>query len=289
MRKQSNGIGWLVKFLNINFDHPNRSDQKAIDGLLANTNANLSEARRVQRQWERDLAFFVGGVKITESIEIGILILDGMIKRQEERIQGIPEETKRVFEGGHEIKKTPEEWSKELEKTLRNELDALRGKKQATSKLLSLNESEAAKRSDEIKKVLEGAKFVTREQALRELCNKLSVWGSTTKWHWRPRIAAEAAKGYIKPGQAFLQLNGQKFVVDRYPVSERLTDIVHHIVAQGLENGQLARLRRCGECRRFFFAQHRSKGYCSPEHQRRHDKKEARLRAKRWRTKMAER
>lgn len=297
LHEKTNGIGWLVNFLNLDLDHPNRRQQKSINELLSNTKSDLSEASKVQRQWKRSLLFFVGGAKVTEVIDTGITVLDGMIKTQEEALSRIPEETKEVFEGADDIREspepgskpiTPEEWSKRDEQTLRDELDALKDEKRKLSEFSFLSESEAQARFGEIRKVLKGARFLTREEALKALCVKLTTWGMTVKLIWRYRTAAEAAKGYIKPGQAHLQLNGKKFVVDHFPGNHRLDDMVHHIVAQGLENGELARLRRCGECSRFFFAQHASKGYCTSEHQRQHDKKEARKRAKRWRTMMAE-
>jgi hypothetical protein len=307
-RERPSGIAWLIEFLNLDFDRRNKRDKKKIDELLRNARSDPDTARRVQAQWWRYLAFFAEQRKLTDSVETGIRVLSGLIKTQEATIAQLSEEVKSITavpegtvfcrpeEGFYSV--TPEramtlaEWkeqrSDDLE-SLKDELDTLKDRKRKMTEFLGLTESEAIKRSVEIKKALAGACFLTREKALEEIVQKISVWGATVSFRWRCRPAAEAAKGYIKPGQAFLKVDDKKFVVDHFPVNNQLADRVSHIIANGLESGELARLRRCGldECRQFFLTPHLGKWHCKPEHQKEHDKKEARERAKKWRTMMA--
>jgi hypothetical protein len=278
--ERPSGIAWLIEFLNLDFDRPNKREQKKIGDLLRNAHSDRDTARRIQDRWWRDLAFFAEQRKLTDSVETGIRVLSGAIKTQERTIAKLSEDVKSITAApeGWTLADWKKQRSADLE-SLKDELDTLKDRKRKMSEFLGLSEKEALKRSAEIKKALAGARFLTREEALKQIVQKIAVWGATARFMWRLR---PAAKGYVKP----LEIEGKKFVVDHFPVNSELADMVSHIIAKGLENGRLARLRRCGfdECRRFFLTPHLGKWHCRPEHQKEHDKKEARKRAKKWRT-----
>jgi hypothetical protein len=100
--------------------------------------------------------------------------------------------------------------------------------------------------------------------------------------HWVITPAEIALKG-LRPGGGVCEIFGTRWVVSKRPFSSTTEGAVYLDVISALESGEFARLRRCGECRRFFVAVHGATAYCVPKCQKAHDRKAAVDRVRTWR------
>lgn len=127
-------------------------------------------------------------------------------------------------------------------------------------------------------------------RALDILVNALNQWALSTKVHPYWFLSSLDRARRLEPGQPIMEIGDKRWVIeaDLTPrgavyTGDPIEGRVWTVLAKCLQAGELDRLRRCRECRCFFFAQHLRKSYCTPEHQKQHDSRAARVRVKKWR------
>lgn len=292
----SSAMKCLLDLLNLNFSSPTKAEKKKVDAFLAEAypRYDINVARRLQAKWQRTLFPLVQVWSLEDSLKIGISVHEGLIRTQKD---SIVEREKRAKAREEEVRKEGRDpkqdkelkWQLEEIKEFKRELKELERSKARMESDTEMGRKDIERKADQIRKDLRGARFLTREEALKKLIAELNAWSGdrAIRLQWRLRPAKKAV-GYMEPGQGLLRIGRNKFVVDRWHITRGLEDISYSVIAKCLETGELSRLRRCNFCEQFFFAQHLRKFYCRPEHQKKHDKLLAPKRVKEWRARQRE-
>lgn len=127
-------------------------------------------------------------------------------------------------------------------------------------------------------------------RALERLVNALNQWALTNNIHPYWFLSSLDRVRRLEPGQPIMEIGDERWVVTVEPTmrgavytGDPIEGRVWTLLAKCFQAGDLDRLRRCSECRRFFFAQHWRQLYCGPQHQKEHDRKVAKHRVRKWR------
>lgn len=99
----------------------------------------------------------------------------------------------------------------------------------------------------------------------------LNDWAETNNirphWFYRPLETVSA----LDAGESVLTLGSRNWHVLETPLVHGTEGQVLMSISQCLQNGELARIRRCLQCRRFFITDDARRRFCKAKHQREYD------------------